>query len=41
MRKHDKDALSAPIIVDEYVRDKALVTGWAQETSLDTKTLLS
>ena len=40
MRKHDKDALSVPIVVDKHVSDKVLVTGWAQENSLDTNTLL-
>ena len=41
MRKHDKDALSVPIVVDKHVSDKVLVTGWVQENSLDTNTLLT
>jgi len=38
MRKRGLDAVCAPIVVDEYVRDKVLVTEWVQGTRLDSDT---
>jgi len=38
MRIRGLDAVCAPIVVDEYVRDKVLVTEWVQGTRLDSDT---